>query len=81
VTTTDELLKTLIKEGLVAQDSEPGAETDLFDSGILDSLRMIGLIDALEQNYRIKIRDEDILPENFATLSGMAEYVSRRQAA
>lgn len=77
--TTNELRDTLMNEGLIAEGSVSDPETDLFESGILDSLRMISLIDVLEHRFQIKIRDEDILPENFSTLSGMADYITSRQ--
>lgn len=72
-------MSTLVSEGLVAEQSVSDPETDLFESGILDSLRMLSLIEALEDTYRIKIRDEDMLPENFSTLSRMVDYIARRQ--
>jgi acyl carrier protein len=50
---------------------------NLIADGVLDSLAMMELIVWLEQTFQITIDTEDLLPENFATLDAMANYLAR----
>ena len=59
----------------------PAPDTDLFDSGLLDSLAFIDLVVYLEQQFAIEIIARDLEPENFRTLAGIAEFVAERIGA
>jgi acyl carrier protein len=52
-----------------------GPDTALLELGILDSLSMVNLLSYLEVNLGIKIPEDQILPENFATPSTIARMV------
>ena len=43
-------------------------DTDLIHLGILDSLSMMELLFALEDEFKIEVDGEDIIPENFTTV-------------
>ena len=55
---------------------DPG--DDLFDSGILDSAAVISVILFIEEEYAISIPDEDLLPENLASVDAAVAYIARR---
>lgn len=59
----------------LAQDSR------LLDEGLIDSLGVLELMSFLGETYRIEVRDEDFLPENFETLGSLAAFVERKRAA
>ena len=50
---------------------------ELVDSGILDSLTITGIIGALSLEYGIVIPYEEIVPENFNSVAGLAAMVER----
>jgi acyl carrier protein len=53
----------------------PSADADLIERGLLDSLTLIELLHAIEQEFRIEIPLElDI--ERFRTIERLAEFVS-----
>jgi acyl carrier protein len=54
-------------------------DDSLLERGIIDSVRMLDLIGFLEENYRVKVNDEDLYPENFDSLNAIAAYIQRRQ--
>ncbi len=56
-------------------------ETELIESGVLDSIALIKLIQFLEAQFGITVPDLDVDPENFATPATVAAYVERRKAA
>jgi acyl carrier protein len=52
-----------------------GDEENLFESGVLDSAGLVTFIGEIERHYGISIPDEDLLPENFASIAAMARYI------
>lgn len=52
----------------------------LIESGI-DSLGMLVLIEYIENTYRIRISNEDVIEENFGTMETIAEYIIKSRAA
>jgi acyl carrier protein len=47
-------------------------------SGLLDSLDVLNLVQFLEQQYGIRVEDEELIPENFETVRAVASLVSRK---
>ncbi len=52
---------------------------ELVDDGILDSLTITGIIAALSMEFGITIPYEEIIEENFNSISGLAAMVERLQ--
>lgn len=59
-------------------DYVPGFEDDLFDAGIVDSAGLISFLAYIEKEYHINIPDEDLLPENFKSISAITRYLKSR---
>jgi len=53
----------------------------LLDHGVLDSLSIYRLVTFLESRFGIQVLDEDLVPDNFVTLSSITQYVERRVAS
>jgi len=53
-----------------------GKDTELF--GVLDSLDIILIVEELEKQLGISIEAEQIVPENFASLSTLEAFVKNR---
>lgn len=58
-----------------------GPETGLVESGLLDSIGLVGLIQFIESEFDVRIPDADMVPELFETPRSVADYVARRLAA
>jgi len=54
----------------------PSADTDLFETGILDSLQLVELLLQLEQRFGFKIRIDDINLDDLRTLARIARLVA-----
>lgn len=52
-------------------------ETDLIGNHILDSLKIVQLVGALNDEFDIEITPMDVVPENFRTAEDIARLVSR----
>jgi len=56
----------------------PSTETDLFETGVLDSLAFVELLLQLEQQFGVTTAVDDLEAENFKTISRIAEFVVER---
>jgi acyl carrier protein len=51
----------------------------LISTGIIDSLMLLQLIDFIEEHFGVSIEDEDIIPENFQTISHIKDLIEKKQ--
>ncbi len=57
----------------------PAADTDLFETGILDSLRFVELLAALEEAFGIRVAVEELEIDDFRTVWRIAQFLARRE--
>ncbi len=74
----EKVLLTEIAVGIDKHSLDP--DEDLLAQGIIDSLGLMKLIAYMETTFGIKIIDEEIIPENFQSLTRMATLVKRQMA-
>jgi acyl carrier protein len=55
-------------------------DCNLWTEGYLDSTAILELILWLESSYNITIQNEELIPENFATLRNIEDFVQRTSA-
>lgn len=55
------------------------ADDDLLANGIIDSHGLMELVGFIEQRYGISVSDDDLLPENFQSLSHIEAFVERKR--
>jgi acyl carrier protein len=53
-----------------------GDDDSLLEGSIIDSTGVLELIAHLESTYNITIADEDLVPENLDSISGMTKFIS-----
>ena len=58
--------------------SEIDESLDLIDGGFLDSFDVINLISKLEQEFKIKIEGDEIIPENLNTIDAILNLVKKK---
>lgn len=63
-----------------ADEASIDHDHDLLTSGIIDSMGVMELVGFVEGTFGIAVDDQDILPENFRSVSAIAQYVARKQA-
>ena len=60
-------------------DSRPlERDVSLFNQGIIDSTGVLELINYLEEHFRIKVQDDELLPENLDTIGNICAFVERK---
>ncbi len=50
---------------------------DYIEAGLLDSLQVMELVEALEDEFDIEFSGRDIIPENFSNIKAIAELVEK----
>ena len=56
------------------------AETELVESGHLDSLAVLELVLIIEEAFGVEMSDEDVVPEHFRSVRTIAGLVARLRA-
>lgn len=54
----------------------PDADTDLFGSGIMDSLTFVNLLVCLERRFGLTVRLESLELENFQSITRIARFIA-----
>jgi acyl carrier protein len=55
-----------------------GDDASLLREGIIDSLAVVELVEFVQKRFSIKVDQQDVVPENFDSVSKIAAYVSRK---
>lgn len=72
----------VLKNYLFTDDESVLADAEsLIRSGTIDSTGMLELIFHIEETWKLKILDEEMVPANFETIDSIAAFVSRKLAA
>jgi len=58
-------------------DATIDENTQLIDSGVIDSMALMRLIAFVEERANVRIPDEEVLPENFQSISDIESLVDR----
>jgi acyl carrier protein len=56
----------------------PGSAS-LIEAGVIDSTGVLELVGYLEETFDIRIRDDELLPENLDTIDNVVGFVTRKQ--
>ena len=53
-------------------------QTSFLDAGIVDSTGILELVDFLDNEFRIKISDDEILPENLDSINNIINFLDKK---
>ena len=70
-----------IKKFLVQQfpaTKNVGNEDPLLKNGLIDSLGILEVVTFLEKEFIILVSDEELLPENFASVHSLSDFVRQK---
>lgn len=59
----------------------PSVDTDLFDTGVLDSLAFVELLLNLEREFGVTTSVDDLETEHFKSIASIADFVASRAGA
>ena len=61
------------------RDEDFTYETDLVNSGILDSFALVDIVGFVEQSFGIKVDADDFVLQNFTTLEMVERFIKEKQ--
>ena len=66
-----------IKANFIPRNSNLKYDFDenLLKTGIIDSAGLVAFIVFIEQEFNIQVPDEDLLPDNFSSITKTANYI------
>jgi acyl carrier protein len=68
-------------ELIYENDQDFDDHTDLIERGIVDSMSLVRLIGFIEEEYGIRVPDEEIVPEHFSSLRKITAFIAQRSIA
>ena len=68
----------ILKQFPLARQKDIGNEDSLLYDGLIDSMGTLDVVMFLEEHFELVLDDEDLVMDNFATISTLAKFVESR---
>jgi len=73
-------LRTFVVETfLFGKDGGLTDDTSFLEEGIIDSTGVLELVGHLETTYSIKVKDDELTPDNLDSINAIASFVAKKQ--
>ena len=73
-------VRQFIQQNFYVEDpARLGDDVSLVNEGIVDSTGMLEVLGFLEEQFSIKIEDDETVPANLETIARIAAFVTRKQ--
>jgi acyl carrier protein len=76
-----ELRTFIVDTFLFGQDSNLTDDTSFLEQGIVDSTGVLELVAHLERTYNIKVKDEDLVPDNLDSINAIAGFLETKRSS
>jgi acyl carrier protein len=78
--TEGEVRQFIVDNFLFGQEDENLTnDVSLLQSGTIDSTGVLELVMFIEETYRIKVEDDELLPENLDSIQNVAAFIKRKR--
>ncbi len=76
----EEMIRTYIAQNILfSGDGYPYSDDASFlNEGIIDSMNVLELVMFVEETFSVAVQDQDIVPDNFDSVSKLAAFVRRQ---
>ena len=72
---TKEEIKNYIIEASLEDSKKVKDDTLIFDTGLLDSMGLLFLIEFLKEEFDVEVEDEELNPKNFESINSIVDFV------
>lgn len=62
----------------LARKRQLAEDASLLETGIVDSIGILEIVTFVEEEFDVKVADEDLVPENFGTIAGIAAFIESK---
>lgn len=75
-----EQVRNFITENFLFGEEKKVADTDSFlENGIIDSTGVLEVVSFVEDTFNIKVKDEEMIPENLDSISNLVNFINKKQ--
>jgi acyl carrier protein len=78
ITDIKNMIRQYVIETSYANLDQVKDESLIFAEGVLDSMGFIMLINFIEETFKIKAKDSELLEDNFESINAMASFVESK---
>ena len=71
----------IVDNFLFGDDDGLTDEVSFLDSGIVDSMGILEIVNFISEEFEVVVADEDLLPENLDSVNNISNYLSPRLQA
>ena len=81
MSTVDEKIAQYIAENLLySKNGYPyPVQASFLENGIIDSMNILELVMFVEESFGVDVSDEDIVPDNFDSVTKVANYIQLKK--
>ncbi len=78
--TRAEIRNFIIDNFMMGMNPDELSDSDsLLDKGIIDSTGVLELVGFLEENYKFRVEDEELVPENLDSVNNLIKYIEKKK--
>ena len=76
----EEKIRSFIQDNFLLGDKNKVIKEDesFLQGGIIDSTGVLELVNFIEETYKIKVEDEELIPENLDSIKNLIAYIKRK---
>lgn len=75
-----EIRNYILENFMIGRENEKLADSDsLLSKGIIDSTGVLELVGFLEENYRIAVEENELVPDNLDSIDNLAKYIQNKK--
>ena len=71
----------IVENFLFGSDDGLDDSSSFLEQGIIDSTGVLELVEFLEEEFNIRVEDEESIPENLDSIANVASYIERKTAS
>ena len=72
-------IRKFIEENFILEGEDHlGEEDSLLEKGIIDSTGVLELVAFLEEAYKFKIQDEELIPDNLDSIKNISQFIQNK---
>lgn len=69
-------IRKYIIDASLSDVSKVNDDTQIFESGLLDSMGLLFLIEFLKDTFKVEVNDDELNPQNFESINSIVAFVS-----
>ncbi|MCI0505903.1 MAG: acyl carrier protein [Gammaproteobacteria bacterium] len=78
----EQKIRSYILENYLFTDDESalGSDDSFLEKGIIDSTGILEVIHFLEDEFKVRVEDDEMVPENLDSVNNIVQFVAKKQA-